>query len=65
MVKNNVVLHCAAFAAPYAGNFIRSLCALEEKLLPLGMKMAYVFLPNAKLQPWWDDFASKHLAYCT
>lgn len=65
MKNNKIVLHCAAFAAPYAGNFIRSLCALEEWLLPLGIKMAYVFLSNAKLQPWWEDFASKHLAYCT
>lgn len=65
MNNNTIVLHCAAFAAPYAGNFIRSLCALEEKLLPHGMKMAYVFLPSAKLQSWWEDFSSKHLVYCT
>ncbi len=64
-MKKGLVLHCAVYAAPYAGNFIRSLCALEEKLSSLGMKMAYVFLPNAKLQPWWEDFASKHLVYCT
>lgn len=64
-MKQGIVLHCAAFAAPYAGNFIRSFCALEEALLPSGMKMAYVFPANAKKQAWWEDFAAKHQVYFT
>lgn len=64
-MKQGLVLHCAAFAAPYAGNFIRSLCALEECLLSSGMRMAYVFPSNAKKQVWWKEFSTKHQAYCT
>lgn len=63
-MKNGLVLHCAVYAAPYAGNFVRSLCALEKSLLPLGMNTAFVFLAGAKQQSWWEDFVAKHHAYC-
>lgn len=63
-MKKGIVLHCAQYAAPYAGNFIRSLTALENRLSSFGIEMAYVFPSEASSQLWWKSFVSAHIAYC-
>lgn len=60
-----IILHCAYFAAPYAGNFIRSLNALELSLTERGDKTAYVFPVEVQKQSWWEEFSANHEAYTT
>lgn len=55
-----VVLHCAQYAAPYEGNFIKALRALEIRIMNVGGKMIYVFPPCAKSQPWCEDLCQTH-----
>ena len=46
------VLQVCAYAAPYEGNFIKSLKALGEELSQKGHKMIYAFPENAKEIGW-------------
>lgn len=46
------VLHLTDYGAPYEGNFVSSLRALEAKLNAEGRAMAYVFPPRAAKQLW-------------
>jgi glycosyltransferase involved in cell wall biosynthesis len=46
------VLHLTDYGAPYEGNFVSSLRALEAKLNAEGRAMAYVFPPRASKQLW-------------
>lgn len=57
------ILHFAQYSAPYKGNFIRSLVALETKLTTLGYHMAYVFPAAVESQPWWSSFSSEHVTF--
>ena len=51
------VLHLTDYGAPYEGNFVSSLRALEAKLLAEGRAMAYVFPPRAAKQLWAQEMA--------
>ena len=50
--KQFAVLHVTDYGAPYEGNFVSSLRALEAKLTAEGRAMAYVFPPRAAKQLW-------------
>lgn len=53
------IMHFADFTAPYEGNFIRSLKALEDKLNLKNMNMIYVFTKYAKSQKWAEDLLNQ------
>ena len=59
-IKGRTVVHLAQYAAPYLGNFVKSLMHLEERLKKDGGNMVYVFPPQAGDCAWFEDFASKH-----
>ena len=48
----NTVLHLTDYGAPYEGNFVASLRALEQRLGANGMRMLYVFPKRAGDMPW-------------
>ena len=49
------VLHLTDYGAPYEGNFVASLRALEAKLNAGNHGMTYVFPPRAAEKPWAQD----------
>ncbi|HWP22100.1 MAG TPA: glycosyltransferase family 4 protein [Candidatus Cryosericum sp.] len=51
------VLHLTDYGAPYEGNFVSSLRALEAKLNGEGRAMTYVFPPRAADRPWAQEMA--------
>lgn len=51
------VLHLTDYGAPYEGNFVSSLRALEAKMNAEGRAMAYVFPPRAAKQLWAQEMA--------
>lgn len=55
------VVHLAQYAAPYLGNFVKSLMCLERRIAGAGGRMIYVFPPQASGCAWFDDFASCHI----
>lgn len=65
LLENSTILHCAQYAAPYEGNFIKSLIFLENELIKYNCRLVYIFPDNAKEQHWWNDFSHKHIAYTT
>ena len=50
--NNCTVLHLTDYGAPYEGNFVASLRALEQRLGTDGMRMLYVFPKRAGDMPW-------------
>ena len=48
----NTVLHLTDYGAPYEGNFVASLRALEQRLDENGMRMLYVFPKRSGDMPW-------------
>lgn len=48
----NTVLHLTDYGAPYEGNFVASLRALEQRLGANGMRMLYVFPKRSGDMPW-------------
>lgn len=50
--NNCTVLHLTDYGAPYEGNFVASLRALEQRLGADGMRMLYVFPKRAGDMPW-------------
>jgi glycosyltransferase involved in cell wall biosynthesis len=62
-LQGQTILHAAQYAAPYEGNFIKSLKNLELHLQHEGAKMVYVFPQGAKTQPWFSEFAESHEVY--
>ncbi|MCE5188435.1 MAG: glycosyltransferase family 4 protein [Eubacteriales bacterium] len=50
--QNCTVLHLTDYGAPYEGNFIASLRALERRLADDGIPMIYVFPKRAGDMPW-------------
>lgn len=62
-MKNRVLLHIANFAAPYMGNFIESLAALEGALRAAGNRMIYVFPETCRKTAWIDGFMSGRQVY--
>jgi len=53
--KNYTVLHLTDYGAPYEGNFVASLRALELRLVAEGNRMVYVFPRRAGDTPWAAD----------
>lgn len=63
-IKNNRLLFVAQYAAPYEGNFIASLKALEVILYKeYGCEVAYVFPKLASSQAWMNEFRLKHRTF--
>lgn len=56
----HIVLHLTDYGAPYAGNFIASLSALERLLVERGGRMVYVLPPRASERAWAQDFSQSH-----
>lgn len=59
-IQGTTIIQMAQYAAPYLGNFIKSLMELETQVVNLGGKMIYVFPPAAAQCAWYNDFAKKH-----
>ena len=53
------VLHLTDYGAPYEGNFVASLRALEARLGEQGCQMTYVFPPRAADRPWARAMATE------
>lgn len=59
--EGNTIVHIAQYAAPYQGNFIRSLVALEEYLhASREIRTVYVFPQRCQQQPWFGPFGQQH-----
>ncbi len=54
------VLHLTDYGAPYEGNFIASLRALEAVLAARGRDMLYVFPPRARKSDWARRMQAEH-----
>ena len=52
---SNSILHLTDYGAPYEGNFVASLRALEQRLAKDGTAMIYVFPKRAGEMPWAQD----------
>lgn len=65
LLENSTIVHCAQYAAPYEGNFIKSLIFLENELMKYNCRLVYVFPNNVREQQWWTDFKQTHIAYTT
>lgn len=57
------VLQICAYAAPYAGNFIKSLCALDAALEKRGIETVYAFPETARTKPWAVDLSDRRTCY--
>lgn len=63
-LQNKHILFAAQYAAPYAGNFIASLIALEKSLVKnYNVKCAYLFPQKALRQSWIEDFMASRQVY--
>lgn len=63
-LTNARILFAAQYAAPYAGNFVASLTALDDYLAQrYNAVAAYVFPADAEKQKWYDQFAAGHKVY--
>ena len=59
-IQNKTVLHLTDYGAPYAGNFIASLSALERLLAKSGTKTVYVLPARAVNRVWTQEMAQTH-----
>lgn len=59
-IRNKTVLHLTDYGAPYAGNFIASLSALEQLLAEAGTKTVYVLPARAVDRSWAQDMSQSH-----
>lgn len=57
------ILQVCAYAAPYEGNFIRSLRSLEESLDAAGHEFIYAFPETARDLPWCQALRATHPVY--
>lgn len=57
------ILQICAYAAPYEGNFIKSLYALEQRMTELGYETIYAFPVHAKEHRWCKDLAQSHQVF--
>ena len=63
-LDKKTVLFVAQYAAPYEGNFIKSLVALESELQNnYRAKVIYVFPEKIQQTDWASSFCSKHKVY--
>ena len=59
-IRNKTVLHLTDYGAPYAGNFIASLSALEQLFAETGTKAVYVLPARAVDRSWAQDMSQSH-----
>ena len=59
-IKNKTILHLTDYGAPYAGNFIASLSALEHLLAESSDRTVYVLPPRANERGWTHEMAKTH-----
>lgn len=59
-IQNKTILHLTDYGAPYAGNFIASLTALESLLDSSEAKTVYVLPPRASDRVWAQEMAQTH-----
>ena len=59
-IQNKTILHLTDYGAPYAGNFIASLTALESLLDSNEAKTVYVLPPRASDRVWAQEMAQTH-----
>lgn len=57
------VLQVCAYAAPYEGNFMKSLYALEDEMKKKGIEVIYAFPYTAAQINWNRKLAENHLVY--
>ena len=57
------ILQICAYAAPYAGNFINSLLALDNELEKMGHETVYAFCHTAQEKPWCKELMKKRKVY--
>jgi len=57
------ILQVCAYAAPYEGNFMKSLFALEKVLVTKGFEVVYAFPEKAKSIMWCQRLAQNHTIY--
>ena len=57
------ILQVCAYAAPYEGNFIKSLKALGDALEERGHEMLYAFPETAQKIPWCQDLSKNSKVY--
>jgi glycosyltransferase involved in cell wall biosynthesis len=57
------ILQVCAYAAPFEGNFLKSLLILEKKLAQKGQKTIYAFPENAKSRPWCAEISKRTKVY--
>ena len=58
-----MVLQVCAYAAPYEGNFMQSLFALEKQLLKDSVETVYAFPENAKNHKWIQQLEKRAVVY--
>lgn len=58
--KQNTILHLTDYGAPYAGNFIASLNALERLLRERGDRMVYVLPARVGERAWAQEMTKTH-----
>jgi hypothetical protein len=56
------ILQVCAYAAPYEGNFIKSLLALESHLTAAGHEVVYAFPESAASIEWCKEIEVRHHA---
>lgn len=57
------ILLVSAYAAPYEGNFMKSLYALDNRLVSLGHTVIYAFCEYARENMWIKDLQQKRKIY--
>lgn len=57
------ILQICAYAAPYEGNFMKSLFALEKSMSEKGYETVYAFPEQAASHPWVERLSSTHKVY--
>ena len=57
------VLELMNYAAPYEGNFLRSIRALADALREQGMRTVMVFPDGARKHPWAASLAGEYPVY--
>lgn len=57
------ILQVCAYAAPYEGNFLKSLYALDNRLETMSHTTIYAFCEYAKDKPWVKDLQKRRKVY--
>lgn len=58
--RKPTILHLTDYGAPYAGNFIASLSALETLVVERGGSVVYALPPRASERAWAQGFSQSH-----